>query len=156
MDLFLFFYQGTENRNYCPNQKWLPEPICFPVFYLCSLFFWWCFRFLHFLIFGDIWFFSSLFLSSPDFIQTLDCLDFLRQGFVPTVIPMWNLYSPDLTQWKCNVYMYRFLQFFSVQFSFVFCFVSSHLLRLSLFLSWSLSWVHLIPSSHTEGKWDCV
>lgn len=51
-------------------------------------------------------------------------------SFVPSVIPMWNLYAPhDLTQWKCDVYMYRFFAVLSGLFVcfFRFCFVSSHL-----------------------------
>lgn len=85
-----------------------------------------CFTFLtflfggafHFLILAIFDFLPSLSLSfclHLTLYRTLDCLDFLHQGFVPTVIPMWNLYSPhDLTQWKCDVYMYRFLRLFLV------------------------------------------
>lgn len=64
--------------------------------------------------FRNLSFLSVSFCPHLTLYQTLDCLDFLRRGFVPAVIPMWNLYSPhSLTQWKCDVYMYRFLVLFS-------------------------------------------
>lgn len=49
------------------------------------------------------------------------------------------VFSHDFTQWKCDVYMYRFLQFFPVSFVFQPC----------PFLNWS-------DSLYTEGKWDWV
>lgn len=71
-------------------QHWPPEPPCFPASLVFPL--------------------SCLHLT---LYQTLDCLDFFCWRFVSTEIPIWNLYfDHDFTQWKCDVYMYRFLQFF--------------------------------------------
>lgn len=90
---------------------------CVVLLFFISVPFRWCFRF-----------FSSLSVFTWLCTGPFDCLDFLRRGFVPTVIPMWNLYSPhDLTQWKCDVYMYRYFAILSgfLFYCFVFCFLSS-------------------------------
>lgn len=71
-------------------------------------------------VFWPFFFFSFpiiLFPSfSPDLYQTLIVLIFVcpPRVFVPAVIPMWKpvFSSWFSTQWKCDVYMYRFLQFF--------------------------------------------
>lgn len=135
MDIFFSIRAGcTATVEF---KQWLHEPFCF----------------VFLLLFGalDLWFLAILFFPPPfclhlTLYRTLDCLDFLSRGFVPTVIPMWNLYSPhDLTQWKCDVYMYRFLQFFLV----CFCFVLFHLSILpSSFPLSSLFSVNLTPSLH--------
>lgn len=98
--------------------------------------------------------------------RTLDCLDFLCTFSHTNVKPVCSSWFDSVEVWCLHVQIFRgsfwfVCLFFSVLFRLLSSLPSSSLPFLS-FLPLShppppLCWPpHLTPSSHTEGKWDCV